>query len=224
MTAFARTMRGAVLMPLLILLAACVTAGPPPAHVLALTEKANRGDVGAQLQLAQFYDGGRWANGTEAEKWYRRAAEAGNAEAQNGLGSAMQAEERYGEARLWYEKAAAQNHTLAINNLGHLYDEGLGVPQDRRRGFELYTRAADLGEPEAMWNMAVMYDQGQLGQKDGIMACVWANRAFKYAKPGDRVLPVVNRALSILNKRMPVDQLRQCSEKVPEWQPSMATG
>jgi hypothetical protein len=34
------------------------------------------------------------------------------------------------KAREWYEKAAAQSYAAAMNNLGRLYDNGLGVPQE----------------------------------------------------------------------------------------------
>ena len=104
------------------------------------------------------------------------------------MGSALQAEKRYEEARLWYEKAAAQNHPLAINSLGYLYDLGLGVPQDRRKGF--YSRAADMGEPEAMWNIANMYGAGQMGPKDMVMACIWTYRAHRFSSGWSRVRPL----------------------------------
>lgn len=116
-------------------------------EVQALITKAQAGDPDAQFRLATAYDWGRGAprNGTEAMKWYRMAAERGHAEAQNSVGSGLQAAERYGEALPWYQRAAEQNHALAINNLAYLYDLGLGVKQNRQKAYELYSRAADLG-------------------------------------------------------------------------------
>jgi hypothetical protein len=110
----------------------------------ALIVKAEAGDTDAQLRVGAAYDFGKGAprDGNEAMKWYRMAAEQGNAEAQNSVGSGLQAEKRYAEALPWYEKASAQGHALATNNLAYLYDLGLGVTQDRRKGFELYSRAA----------------------------------------------------------------------------------
>src|SRR5512139_252711 len=65
-------------------------------------------------------------------------ARAGDAVAQNDLGSALQAEKRYEDAFPWYQRAAARGMPLAINNLAYLYELGLGVAQDRKKAFELY--------------------------------------------------------------------------------------
>ncbi len=61
---------------------------------------------------------------------------------------------------------------MAINSLGQLYDLGLGIAQDRSKGFELYKRSADLGHARAMWNIANMYGAGQLGKVDLFSACI----------------------------------------------------
>jgi TPR repeat protein len=57
----------------------------------------------------------------EAIRWYLKAAEQGNADAQNNLGLMYQT-----EAIKWYLKAAEQGNTGAQFNLGLMYD----VPQD----------------------------------------------------------------------------------------------
>jgi len=188
-----------------------------------LMQKAEAGDVEAQFRLGSRYDSGDRVrrDGEEAIKWYRRAAEAGYANAQNSMGSVMQAEKRYEEARPWYERAAAQGQPLAINSLGYLYDLGLGVTQDRQKGFEFYSRAADLGWAEAMWNLANMYGAGQLGNKDLDMACVWTFRALKYVEPNWRqTLAPAARAAGFFERSFPKDQFVACKQKAEEWQPA----
>ncbi len=70
----------------------------------------------------------------EAVKWYRRAAEQGDARAQNNLG--IMYDECRGvpqddaEALKWYRRAAEQGHALAQSQLGVMYGNGRGVPQD----------------------------------------------------------------------------------------------
>jgi hypothetical protein len=147
-----------------------------------LRQRAEKGDPAAQWRLGAMYDGGIGVprDGTETEKWYRRAAESGYARAQNSLGSAYQADRRYSEAVGWYQKAADQGDALALNNLAYMYDLGLGVTQDRRHAFELYMKAANQGNPEAMFNIAVVYGAGQLGDKDLSQAYVWTLRAKRY--------------------------------------------
>ncbi len=188
----------------------------------ALIVKADAGDVKAQFLVGAAYDTGEGAprNGENAIKYYRMAAEQGHVEAQNSLGSVLQAEKRYTEALPWYERAAAQGHALATNNLAYLHDMGLGVPQDRQKGFELYSRAAELGWAEAMWNMANMYGAGQLGKVDLAMACIWTYRAGKFAKPSERRLIAYTRQVLLqLERTMTVDQFSVCRQEGDAWSP-----
>ena len=191
-------------------------------EIKVLIVKAEAGDMDAQLRVGAAYDFGKGAprDGNEAMKWYRMAAERGSAEAQNSVGSGLQAEKRYDEALPWYEKASAQGHALATNNMAYLYDLGLGVKQDRRKGFEIYSRAADLGWAEAMWNIANMYGAGQLGEKDLVSACVWSKRANKYAAPHERQLQNhVSRVIPQLERMLSVEQLAACNQQSESWSP-----
>lgn len=191
----------------------------------ALVVKADAGDVNAQFLVGAAYDTGEGAprNRENATKYYRMAAEQGYVHAQNSLGSILQAEKRYAEAMPWYEKAAAQGHALATNNLAYLHDMGLGVSQDRQKGFELYSRAAELGWAEAMWNMANMYGAGQLGKVDMAMACVWTYRAGKFAKPSERQLIAYTRQVLLqLERTMTVDQFSVCRQEGDAWSPQAA--
>ncbi len=192
-----------------------------------LVAKANAGDARSQFMLGAAYDSGVGAprDATEAVRWYRASADQGFAEAQNSLGSALQAEKRFTEALPWYEKAAAQGHAQATNNLAYLYDLGLGVPQSRRRGFELYSKAADLGWAEAMWNLANMYGAGQLGKVDPLMACVWAVRANRFASSNERQIRAnVAQVMPELEKMLSSDALAKCREDGENWRPATQPG
>ena len=69
-----------------------------------------------------------------AVKWYRRAAEQGNATAQSNLGLMYDKGEGvsqdYKTAVKWYRHAAEQGDASAQSNLGLMYYEGKGVLQD----------------------------------------------------------------------------------------------
>ena len=64
-------------------------------------------------------------------RWYRRAADLGNADAQNNLGNmyasgdGVRRDPR--EAFRWYMKAAEQGCAAAEINLGRMYETGDGV-------------------------------------------------------------------------------------------------
>lgn len=191
----------------------------------ALIEKAEAGDSEAQFKLGVAYDFGRGAprNATDAVRWYTMAANSGHAEAQNSLGSLAQAEKNYPEARVWYEKASVQGHAQATNSLAYLYDMGLGLPQDRQKGFELYSKAADMGWAEAMWNLANMYATGQLGIQDMAMACTWSLRANKFLGQRDQRLKAhLARVLTQLERSMSGSDFASCREKADAWTPTLS--
>ena len=193
------------------------------AETKALITRAEAGDTEAQYRVGGAYDSGKGAphDRAAAMKWYRMAAEGGNADAQNSLGSILQEDRKYTDALSWYEKAAAQGHAQATNSVAYLYDLGLGVPQDRKRGFDLYSQAADLGYAEAMWNLANMYGAGQLGPADLVMACVWSNRASRFAGPNDKRLSVhLMRILPQLEAQLDTEKLASCREQANSWVPS----
>ncbi len=70
----------------------------------------------------------------EAVRWYRLAADQGNAFAQANLGimyyNGRGVPQDYGEAVRWYRLAADQGNGNAQYNLGLMYGNGQGVPQD----------------------------------------------------------------------------------------------
>jgi TPR repeat protein len=193
------------------------------AETKALIVKAEEGDAEAQIRVALAYDTGRGAprDRDSAMKWYRVAADGGNAEAQNSLGSMFQEKKDYKDAMFWYEKAASLGHAQATNSMGYLHDLGLGVPQNRIKGFELYSQAADLGWAEAMWDIANMYGAGQLGAVDERMACVWIVRASRFARPRDRQLSAhLAGILPKLQRRLTPDDLASCQEQGTAWSPA----
>ena len=187
-----------------------------------LVEKAKAGDNDAQFKLASAYDTGNGAprDGAAAMNWYLLAAKGGMAEAQNSVGSGLQAKEEYKEAIVWYTKAAEQNHLVAINNLAYLYDLGLGVKQDRQKGFELYLKSANLGWPEAMWNLANMFGAGNVGDKDLYSACVWSLRAKKFAKSeNERLNTAMKGIVPYLEKTLKSKKFEKCENEANVWAP-----
>ena len=83
-----------------------------------------------------MYTNGRGVLKDEAEavKWYRLAAEQGDAAAQFNLGlmynNGRGVLKDEAEAVRWYRLAAEQGNTKAQNNLGNMYGKGEGVLKD----------------------------------------------------------------------------------------------
>lgn len=52
----------------------------------------------------------------------------------------------YARAAQWYQRAAQRKYAPAMQELGYLYEQGLGVPQDGLMGLNLQRQASGLGE------------------------------------------------------------------------------
>jgi TPR repeat protein len=106
----------------------------------------------------------------EAARWYRLAAEKGEAEAQFELAGMYRRGEgllqSYGQAVKWYRSAANQGHARAQISLGIMYQQGEGVPPDDAQAMKWYQSAADQGNAQAQVNLGVMYQQGLGVPKD----------------------------------------------------------
>jgi TPR repeat protein len=127
----------------------------------------------------------------------RKAARAGNAEAQfrlgvmygNGDGVPLD----YDEARSWFEKAVAQGHENATITLAWMCANGTGVEADEARARDLYLEAARRGSAKAQYVAATMYRFAQYGLgKDMREAVRW------YVEAADQGMPTAQLALGKL--------------------------
>ena len=83
-------------------------------------EKANAGDVNAQLTLGIL-----------------------------SFSENISLEESYKKAAYWYNKAAEQGNPVAQYNIGAFYYKGLGVKQSDSKAFYWWKKAAEQGNPDA---------------------------------------------------------------------------
>jgi TPR repeat protein len=127
----------------------------PPMPTLAVPSPAAKVSAADALQKGKkAYEQKDYA---EAMRWYRKAADEDNADAQNkigalyanGWGMALD----YAEAMRWFRKAADQGNAAAQNNIGFLYDKGWGVAQDYAEAMRWYQKAADQGNATAQENI-----------------------------------------------------------------------
>ncbi len=192
----------------------------------ALVPRAQAGETDAQYALGMAY-----ANGTgvrmdakEAERWLSRAAESGSAPAQYALGAQLQTDRRFAEAVPWLERAAAQQHAGANLLLGKVYDQGLGVMRDSYKAMQYYEAAANLKSSEAMWNISLMFDEGRLGQKNPLHACIWGMRARRFAASTDPMLVAqITRAAPYLERPLSGQERSDCQRQAETWEPRGAS-
>lgn len=89
----------------------------------------------------------------EAAKWYQKAAEQGNADAQRTLGALYArgtgVPKDYTETVKWYRKAAEQGDSLAQYALSMHYLNGDGVEKDLSQAVYWCRKAAEQGQADA---------------------------------------------------------------------------
>ncbi len=72
---------------------------------------------------------------------------------------------------------AEQGDASAQYNLGLMYDNGWGVPQDDKTAVKWYRLAAEQGNTSAQGNLGAMYAFGKGVIKDYVYAHMWGNIA-----------------------------------------------
>ncbi len=130
-----------------------------------------------------YYEGknGKTQNYTEAVKWFRQAAEQGNAKAQTFMGvccyNGSGVTQDYNEALKWYRKAAEQGYAIAQSNLGACYYNGKIVTRDYTEALKWYRKAAEQGHATAQYNVGNCYEKGYGVTKDNFQAAKWYRKA-----------------------------------------------
>lgn len=93
---------------------------------------------------------------------YKKAAEMGCAEAQVYLGYWYEEGKNglpvdYQEAYRWYQKAAEQGDSYAQYDIGWLFDNGLGVKENKREAVKWFKRAASKNNVSAIYRLGLCY-------------------------------------------------------------------
>jgi TPR repeat protein len=121
---------------------------------------------GAMIRLFLCYENGIGVgiDDSKAMEWLKKAANAGDPEAEYRMGYRCEAppddHPDMIAALKWFRLAADQDWPGGKYELGRLYLEGQGVYRDEEKGMELVRSAADDGLEEAIVDLADLYAQG----------------------------------------------------------------
>jgi hypothetical protein len=85
--------------------------------------------------------------------------------------------------------AANKDDAKAQNNLGLMYAQGLGVPQDNKQAVSWFRKAAEKGDAEAQNNLGLTYTKGLGVPQDDKQAVSWFRKAAEeeYAEAQDNL-------------------------------------
>lgn len=126
---------------------------------------AEKGTVRDMVRAGHYYRTGFGVHrdSTQALRWYRRAAQMGDASAAYWAGKLYLEDQRYEEARTWFARAVGMSleQVQASWELGQLYLHGLGVEQDKDRAAAHLFNAAAFGYAPAQYELAqLLLEQG----------------------------------------------------------------
>lgn len=139
----------------------------------------------AQSVLGDMYYWGVGAaqNHVKAVKWWRKAAEQGNAGAQHNLGVIHRDSTYYidieykhkdfVEAVRWFRQSAEKGHAESQTNLGAMYEHGKGVSQDYSTAVNWYRKAAKQDFANGQINLGLSYENGKGVPQDYKLAYMW---------------------------------------------------
>ena len=122
----------------------------------------------------------------QARIWFKKAADAGHADAQFAMARSYEPSER-DAAVGWYRKAAALGHADAQFALAQLYQRGLGVDQDRLMAVNWYARAAAQGHATAQYALAaLLQSEAEMIVSDSISTAAAGGHPGAQRTMGDR--------------------------------------
>jgi len=118
-------------------------------------------------------------------KWFRRAAQEGNALAQFNLGrmyeKGLGVGKDYLKAVRLYRTAAEKGNASAQASLGDMYRKGHGVSQNLSTAMKWYQRASDKGVPRGSAGLGDLYASGSIQYTDPSLDFYWAMDWYRKA-------------------------------------------
>jgi TPR repeat protein len=123
---------------------------------------------------------------------------------------AYQAKDYVTAAREW-APIAESGDSAAQFNLGLLYLDGTGVPQDVQQAVMWFRRSADQGYVKAQKNLGNLYALGQGVKRDYTMAHMWLNLC---AATGDEKCAAQR---DLLGQKMKAKDLSEAQRRASSW-------
>ncbi|MEW5786812.1 MAG: tetratricopeptide repeat protein [Pseudomonadota bacterium] len=159
----------------------------PEQTVARLMREAEAGNVESQWNLGRLYNtgglGGVQLDEAKAAKWFRKAGEAGHAQAAlaygemlfNGKGMAANTQ----EAGKWFRIAAERGIPKAMYMWGLLLEIGHGTAQDAQAAYAWFKKAADGGETRAYNSLGDLYSEGRGVTANAAEAAKWYRKGME---------------------------------------------
>lgn len=168
-----------------------------------LMNRALSGNAEAQFKIAERYmQSGHEDDIALAEEWALKAAENGLVEAMYWLGEGYtvyakelleedpeEAMDYFNQGFKWLFKASEVQHAASMLELAGYYLRGDVVDKDLTKSASLVKQAAELGDVQAMRDLACIYEHGLGVDVDEAKADEWHAKAQKLEDETEQDLP-----------------------------------
>jgi len=177
--------------------------------------RSKQGDAFAQYNLGMMYENGEGVpqDYKTAVKWYKLAAEQGNADAQRNLRILQKKVTEQIQRKKLHERAE-QGDVFFQYNLGFMYSNGKGVLQDYKTALKWYKLAAEQGDNRAQYNLGQMFSEGNGVIQDDVYAHMWGNIAASNGNEGGGELrDLIAKEMTPSQLEKSQDLARECVRK-----------
>jgi len=159
---------------------------------------------------------------TEAARWYRKAADQGNENAQVDLGLLYMGgngvPKDWDEAARWFRKAADKGNATAQFNLGSLAENGqAGLAQADAAGW--YRKSADQGYAYSQAALAGLYSLGHGVPQNKALAFMWMTLASRGMEAGSTRDELAAKITALVAQMTP-QEIAEGQRLAKEWKPS----
>jgi TPR repeat protein len=176
----------------------------------------------AFVKVAEMYETGSDfpKNSAEALKWYRTAADAGDARSAVTVAELLLSSGRtlsqaeYAEVRRRCEDTANRKYAPGAYCAGLIRKRGLGVPKDPVESVKRFAHAADLGNAGAALELGEAYWKGDGVTPDLVVAYTWIWLAYSSTVPG------AEQDEHALRQEMTPKQVEHAKQKASDWSKS----
>jgi TPR repeat protein len=173
----------------------------------------------------------RRGNYPEALAWWTEHAAQGDIESARRLGVEYMDGKRgvvdrdFEKARKYHLQAAMGGDRRSMMDLGTIYDNGYGVPENRIEAARWYEWSAKYGHGPAQYNMGLMLETGDGGRTDLVEAYMWyilgAMEGFKMLPETkfDLMKPPADSAMGQLHPKLTPAQRAEAHARAKAFKP-----